>query len=412
MSKITLEPEDIVQTQENALELFSSGIKSQETRSAYERNLKAFLVGACAKLLKGDMKQRAQEFVNLARKDQDSASRIILAYVRELRKRTVLDKTNPDYLNPSTIPNKVKPIKKLLEMNNISVAWKRIHTSYPELDNIHKGRGYTREEIKLMLEHSESLAIDFVILTQSSAAIRVGSWKDLTWESVFPVYKVNGKYNLELEKGEQGQIVCGGITIYKGSTQEYETLFSIEAWEKLQEYKKEWIRKVKRQPTAKDPLILSRFKNPIPLSDKAIRTQITKIRERAGIVSPLTEGNRRHEVPVTHGFRRYWDKVMMEIGMKGDKLASLVKKERLMGHSGLVKTDKNYYWILLLECVPMYLQAMPNLMISDEQRLQHKLEQEKLHSDMLQQANMQKDQALEQLKELEVKVRRMEKYYS
>ena len=130
--KIQLEPEDIEQTEENALELFYSGIKSQETKTKYSANLKTFLVGACAKFLKGDMEQRAYEFVNIARKDQERALRIILAYVRNLKFRTALDKTDPNYFNPSSLPNKIKPIKKLLDMNGIGLAWKRVSTSYPE----------------------------------------------------------------------------------------------------------------------------------------------------------------------------------------------------------------------------------------------------------------------------------------
>ena len=323
-----------------------------------------------------------------------------------------MDKADPNYFNPSSLPNKIKPIRKLLDMNGIGLAWNRVSTSYPENDNIHKGRGYTREEIKLMLEHSENLAIDFVILSQSSGGFRVGSWNEITWESVFPVYKANGEYKIELKDGEQGQVVCGAMTIYKGSTQEYESLFSIEAWEKLHEYKKEWIRKVKREPTTKDPLILSRFKNPIPMTDKAIRDQIAKIREKAGIVSPLTEGKRRYEVPTTHGLRRYYDKVMLETSRKGDKLSSLIKKERLMGHGGLVKTDKNYYWTNILDLIPEYLEAMPELMISDEKRLEHKLEQEKIHSGKLEKEKEQKEQALAKLEELEAKVERMEKYHT
>jgi hypothetical protein len=52
------------------------------------------------------------------------------------------------YLNLVSIPNKIKPIKKLLEMNNLGLGWKRIYSLYPERDNTHIGHGYTRAELQ------------------------------------------------------------------------------------------------------------------------------------------------------------------------------------------------------------------------------------------------------------------------
>ena len=89
-------------------------------------NLKKFLVDVCADILEGDYRQRAQQFVEIARDDQEKAVQMILAYVRKLRQRTSLDKTDSDYLNPSTLPNKIKPIKKILDMNGFGLGWKRI----------------------------------------------------------------------------------------------------------------------------------------------------------------------------------------------------------------------------------------------------------------------------------------------
>ena len=374
-------------------------------------NLKKFLVDVCADILEGDYKQRAQQFVDIARDDQEKAVQMILAYVRKLRQRTNLDKIDSDYLNPSTLPNKIKPIKKILDMNGLGLGWKRIYSSYPELDNTHKGRGYTKEEIQQMLEFSDSLSTDFIILTSSSGGIRVGSWDGLTWGDIFPIYNVDGEYRIETKKEKDVKTVCAGLTIYKGTLDEYVTLISIEAWNKLQEYKKEWTAKMKRPPVETDPLLLERFSVPKPITDIAVRNRIGKLVVRAGLRSPLVEGKRRHDVPVTHGFRRYWDKVMMEQIRKGDTLSALVKKERLLGHEGIVKTDKNYYWTNILDMVPEYLQAMPELMISDEERLKRRLDSTEQENRRLIETSKEKEQALERISELEAKVERMQKYY-
>lgn len=410
MKKIRLSVDDIQKQNENALDLFYSGIKSKETRRTMERNLREFLVEVCADLLHGDFDQRAQEFVNLAQDEQQKVTQIILAYVIRLRDRTQTDKSSPDYLNPSTVPNKIKPIRKLLDMNGLGLAWRRIYSAYPELDNNTQGRGYTLEEIKKLLEHSHDIATDFIILASSSGGFRVGAWDNLTWGSVFPVYQVGKEYKIELDKKEQGKIVCAGMTIYKGTPEEYHALISIEAWNKLQEYRKVWTKKTGRLPIDSDHLILERFTNPTPITSTSIKRRIEHLLFDSGIRTPLTEGKRRHAVPATHGFRRFWDKVLMNVQKNKGTLAALAIKERLMGHDGIVSTDKNYFWTDILDLVPHYLDAMPDLMISDIARLQKKIDEGKAKSEKLERLNQEKDNALERVKELEAKVNRMAKY--
>ena len=72
-SDFNLSLEDIKSKNENALELFYSGIQSAQTRRSMEGNLITFLVNACAEIFSGDYKQRVQEFVDLSKEDQDRA---------------------------------------------------------------------------------------------------------------------------------------------------------------------------------------------------------------------------------------------------------------------------------------------------------------------------------------------------
>lgn len=413
-SRFKLSADDIKPRQENALDLFYLGIKSKEGRRTMDGNLKRFLVEACADILDGDYKKRTQEFVNLVKEDQSKATNIVLAYVTMLRDKTALPIVDPDYLNPSSLPNKIKPIRKLLEMNGLGLAWKRIYSIYPGHDNTNKGRGYTRAEIQKMLEYSGSIDSDFIILASSSGGFRVGAWSGQKWGNVFPIFEINGQYKVDLEKNEIDNtvIVCAAMKIYSGTPDEHITLISIEAWNKLQEYKKVWKEKMKRSPTMSDPLILERYSQMIPLTDCAVQRRIRKIAIAAGLLEPLVGGKRRHEVPLTHGFRRYWDKIMMETVKKRDTLSALVIKERLMGHSGIVSTDKNYYWTDVHDMVPEYLKAMPSLMIGEESRLKYSLESAQSENKMLVKANMEKEEALHRLAELEAKVARMQKYSS
>ncbi|KER07112.1 integrase family protein [Marine Group I thaumarchaeote SCGC AAA799-E16] len=408
--KFKLTAQDITIKQENVLELFYSGIKSQSTKETLQRLLRYFLVDVCADLLQGDFEERAEQFVTLASRDQTKATNIIIAYVKKLRERTSLDKSDPYYMNPSYLPNKIKPIKKLLTMNDVGLAWKRVYTFYPEKNNTHQGRGYTKKEIKKLLEYSTRIDTEFIILASSSGGMRLGAWNDQRWENVFPIYEVDGKYKIELKDGEKGNVVCAGMIIYKKTPEQYTALISIEAWEKLQEYKKVWTKKMSRVPTGSDHLLLNRVSSQKPVGSKTIKKRISDLLLTSGLRGPLTEGKRRHEVPTTHGFRRYWDKVMMQTESTKGTLSALVIKERLLGHYGLVKTDKNYFWTDILEHVPEYLEAMPELMINEEYRLSEKLKKKTMEGFILENELKKKDMLLQRMAELEAKVSRMQNY--
>lgn len=164
-----------------------------------------------------------------------------------------------------------------------------------------------------------------------------------------------------------------------------------------------------REPKDEDPLLLERYKKPKPMTVCAVRTRIEKLVAVSGLRTKQ-KGKRRYEVPVTHGFRRFWDKVMMETSRKSDKLSTLVKKERLLGHDGIVKTDKNYYWTDIMDLVPDYLIAMPELTINDEQRLRQQLESENTRVDELAKLRREREDNATRLDELEAKVQRMSKY--
>ncbi len=402
-----LSPDDIKTSEQDPLNLFYFGIKSKETQRTMGGSLRRFLVDVCADILDGSLRERAKQFVDIARKDQEKAVQILLAYTKLLKARTILEKSDKNYLNPSSVPNRIKPIKKLLEMNGVGLGWKRIYSTFPEEDNTHRGRGYTRDEIKILLEHSDGLETDFIILAFCSGGIRVGAWEGMRWECVFPVYQHGDEF--VMTPAESTTIVCGAMIVYKGTRDEYIALISKEAWNKLELYKKEWMRLMNREPKDEDPLLLERYKKPKPMTVCAVRTRIEKLVAMSGLRTKQ-KGKRRYEVPVTHGFRRFWDKVMMETSRKSDKLSTLVKKERLLGHDGIVKTDKNYYWTDIMDLVSDYLIAMPELTINDEQRLRQQLESENTRVDELAKLRREREYNAIRLDELEAKVQRISKY--
>lgn len=64
-----LSKEDIDIESQDALDLFYAGIKAEQTRTTMYRLLKKFLLEACENILHGTYRQRAEEFVILAKQD-------------------------------------------------------------------------------------------------------------------------------------------------------------------------------------------------------------------------------------------------------------------------------------------------------------------------------------------------------
>jgi hypothetical protein len=218
------------------------------------------------------------------------------------------------------------------------------------------------------------------VLVAASSGIRVGGF-DLRWGDVKPVYKVGDKLTFEITESEQAaaQVVCAILTVYKNTPDEYPGFITPETYDAIQDYKKEWIRQVGKEPKPEDPLFKKDGVFARRLPPNAIRARIDDILRRAQLRTPLVKGKRRHDIPAMNGFRRFFNKVNKETISKDSHLAALIKKEFMMNHTGLVKLDRNYYQAHIFELIEEYLNAVPNLTISDEERM--KAENQKLRKE-------------------------------
>ena len=75
------------------------------------------------------------------------------------------------------------------------------------------------------------------------------------------------------------------------------------------------------------------------------------------------------DVPIMNGFRRFWNKACKESSSRESPLSSLIRKEYMMGHVGLVSLDRNYFKTHVMELAEEYLQSVPALTIDDAARL-------------------------------------------
>jgi len=380
--KITFD--DLRTLNEEPIELFYHGIKAEATKEKYTRTLRRTLCDILEDVLQGTFEERASEMVNKAKTDQDWIMSILLSISKKLKDRTKLPNDDPDYFNPVSFDNYFKPLRKLLDMNNVAVVWKRVYATFPEFENINTdSRGYTKVEIRKMLNHAKGAIDKAIILIASSSGIREGGFEGLRWKDVMVIYKIGNELKHEITESEEksAQVVCAVLTVYRGSSHEYPAFITPEAYHALyDDYRMEWQKETGRQPKPTDPIFKKSGLFEIPLKPTAIKQRIFRVLRDAGLRTNLPKGKKRHDVPIMNGFRRYFNKINKETISKDSPLAALIKKEFMMEHTGLIKLDKNYFKTHLMELVEEYLQAVPDLTISPEARQKvtiHNLQKEK-----------------------------------
>ena len=103
------------------LALFDQGIKAEETREKYTRMLRLVLCRMLEDILEGTFEERAGQLVRQGREDPLWVRDLMLSISRKMRERTVLEPGHSGYLNPASFPNYFKPLKKLLDMNDVMI---------------------------------------------------------------------------------------------------------------------------------------------------------------------------------------------------------------------------------------------------------------------------------------------------
>ena len=388
------------------LKKFEASIKSQQTRNVYMITFRDILDSITE--LNGTFEDKVRQFYELAKNNTENVQELLESYAIHLNGRSKKPKDSEEYLNPNTFTNKFKGIKKFCKVNRIAIIWDSIMEFEPEKDNNKQTRGFTTQEIKTILEHSTNVRTDLATLLISSCGSRSGELEELRWEQISPIYEHDGTYSFE--KLENSVTVCACVIVYAGTSSEYQTLISIEAWDKLQSLKKQWVQKTGRIPVGSDYVFLKNGSNILPFAKNGIQKKLTHVVRKSQIQIKL-DGERRFENPVTHAFRKRYNKIMTELENKNDSHGNHIRKERLMGHkSGISSLESNYFFSNILESVPQYLQAMPELMISDEYRTKIQLVQEQKEKTQLQTEIQEKDNALEAIKELKLKIERIQKY--
>lgn len=394
-----LNPDEIEETNRTPIQLFHDGIKADVTRSDYTNKLKKVLCEFMAKILTGnpqkvetakknpsapktgrkrtfcdaDYEERANELVALAKKDPKKTESIMLLLVKQLKERTKLPKTHHDYITPDYVSHILMPLQKLFDMNNVPFSWKRTRSTLPEEEKYQDLEGYTKDDIQRMCNYA-NIYDKVIILLWASSGIRPAAF-EFNWEHLHPVYHYKEK--LYWEDGEltddiqsNGHVVCAYIEIYAESKKwNYYAFVTPECWNAIQVYKENWVRKFGVQPKPEDPFFVNtRSKTVQSLTLYAVRRKLERLLTSCGIRTVLPTGMKRYKKPAFYGFRYFFNKQNKKAYSKSGTLASLILKETMIGHTGLIPLDKNYFRENTEELIEEYLHAVSVLTISDEER--------------------------------------------
>lgn len=403
--KLTLD-EIAMMDEGSPLDLFRQGIRAEKTREKYTRMLRKIVCDIMEDVLKGDdFEKRLAYLIRHGKEQPDWTLRVLLKLSEKLRARTELPKDHTDYLNPASIPNYFKPLKKLFDMCDVTIPWKRVYATYPELDNVAESRGWTREEIVKMLRHARDPMDRALVLVLSSSGVRAGGL-DLAWGDVTPIYLVDGRLALDPGPGDH-KIACAALRVYRGSPECYTTFITPEAHRALQEYGRDTWRDLRGlEASPSDPVFIRSKGAPVQASEKLLEKRIRRMVTQARLHDRNGGQVRRHKVPLMNGFRRFFNKVGKEALSHDSPLAALIKKEYMMGHQGTTPLDQNYFKTDVLELAAEYVNVVPELTIDDSERLKRSTRR---MAENIQRMENEKDAKIERL---EGQVRSMEEKMS
>ena len=125
-------------------------------------------------ILEGTFEERVIQLVQYGKQDPQWTRDMLLSLSRMLRQRTKLPHDHPEYLNPVSFGRYFKPIKKLFDMNNVTIPWKRIYATYPELDSVSESCRWSRGEIQSMLRHVDGPMVRALISTDNNKYVGYG----------------------------------------------------------------------------------------------------------------------------------------------------------------------------------------------------------------------------------------------
>jgi len=331
----------LVQKHSKQIKLFEQSIKSEETKKVYLACLNKYLQFPRKNLAESDPKKVEEHIIN---------------FVISLKKQGK---------GLSAIHNYVCAIYKYYRIKDVYLNTNKINQFLPEFRKSKKDRKYEYEEIQKLLEIADD-RFRTVILLLASTGMRIGA---------IPGIRLR---NMEKVESEYGTIYK--ITVYEGFNEEYITFCTPECTIAIDNYlamRKRYGEKliassflIREQFDVRDQFAISKCN---VMKGNTLTGKLIDLAERAGIRQRevLEEGKIRStirkDVPIAHGFRKFFTSQLVEADLKTEL------RWMLEGHS-LKGNDSHYIRTTEKRLQEEYEKAIDRLTINEEFRLKKKVE--------------------------------------
>jgi integrase len=353
-------------------------LKAPETKRKYPQRLKFFFDSIFPNL---GINIQAKEFIKNAKGNDQFVYSCFINFIVKQNKR--VDKKE---ITPGTVRNYYKAAKLFCEMNDIVVNWKKISKGLLREKQYGDDRAPTYDEISQLIKYPDR-RIKPIILVMASSGIRGGAWDYLKWKHIIPIKR-------------HDQIVAAKILVYSGEPDQYYTFITPEAYFALKEwmdFRESYGEKITEESVLMRDMWQTTMKSgdrseyhpgnvgivtyPKVLKYGGIKSLMERAIRSQGIERILNEGtnyNTRREWKILHGFRKFFNSVMVNANINH------TKKEKMMGHD--IRLENNYFKPNQEDLLNEYLKVVDLLTLSEEYKLRQKIEKlevEKSRIDLL-----------------------------
>ena len=172
------------------------------------------------------------------------------------------------------------------------------------------------------------------------------------------------------------------MLVYANDAEQYWTHITPEASKYLELYRQKWNSEIGEWPKDSQPLLKAvKYPTIHRLNSTGVKKRIEKIVKSIGMRQSLPEGQKRYEVPLDHGFRKYFNTMLRRAKV------NYLDKEDMMGHKVGLESHYERYQEEDYERFPEYQKAIPFLTISDEERLRVEAAEKQEDIERLEQKN-------------------------
>jgi len=317
---------------QRSLLIFEQGIKSESSRKSYLYQLTKFREWSKIKDTDG-LLQAPQKDIQILLED----------YVMYLKNR----------ISPNSIPVYFAPIELFYVMNDINLNFKKIRKLFP--DKVKKGnkRGYTRNEVEIILNSTKTLRHKSLVLLLASSGCRIGAIPDIKLKHLFDI---DESY---------------AIKIYEGDKEEDFIFTTPEARKIIDDYLDE--RKSDGEYIdSETPLFRATYRLGIEKVKPSTVDSLTHIMGRlVSVINRKKIGKtNRFDIAKNHGFRKFFATII-----KNTDGISPTMTEKLINHIGIVQMDSAYFTPSMEEMFDAYKKAIPNLIIDQTQKQELKIKE-------------------------------------